>query len=211
MKNLRKSIRVSLTDDHTIVRSGLNSLLQLLHFTVEFETANGTQLIETLQQADLRPDICLLDINMRGMDGWQTLREIRERWPSQKVIFMTVHDATDTAVRAFMEGVNGYLDKNCGSDSLAETLLRVHNEGLYVPDAYSKSLLQAQKEKGLTDREYEFLHYFSNDLPSQEIARRMRVSIRTVDGYRDALMRKLNVNTKYGLISYAFRCGVVSL
>jgi DNA-binding NarL/FixJ family response regulator len=215
MSNLNQPVvRVAFADDHVIVREGIAQIINSFgDFTVVIQAKDGYDLIEKIERADVQPDICILDINMPRKNGWATLAELKQRWSSIKVLFMSVLYEANVINDAVMAGVNGYLSKSCNPDELRIALRNIYEEGYYYPSEFSKvffgNIAQSAKS-GLTNRELQFLELCCDDSSYKEIADRMHVSPRTVEGYRDSLFSKLKLKTRMGLAMYAIKNGIVA-
>lgn len=213
---------VTIVDDHTMIRKGLVSLVNLFPFyKVLFDAADGRHFIEQLKPQHL-PDIVLLDINMPHMDGYATANWIRVNHPSIKVIALSTMDAESAIIKMLRNGACGYLLKDADTDELKLALDEVMAKGFYYNDKVTRTVMRSipglTDEKSpvntfvrLTDRELDFMRLACSEKTYQEIARDMNVSERTVDGYREALFKKLNVGTRVGLVLYAIKNGLVTI
>ncbi|MEP6727456.1 MAG: response regulator transcription factor [Bacteroidota bacterium] len=217
-----KEIKVVLVDDHVLLRNGLASLVNSFgNYKVLFEANNGKDFTERLTPAST-PDIVLLDINMPEMDGYETALWLKKNYPLVKVLALSMYDNENAIIRMFKAGAKGYILKDCEPSELRAALDSVNDKGFYYSemvtgrlihtinklddeDNYTKNLIQ------LNDREMEFLKLACSELTYKEIADKMFLSPRTIDGYRDALFEKLNVKTRVGLVMYAIKNGIVSL
>lgn len=213
--------RIVLTDDHSLLRSGLASLVQSLGHTVLFEADNGKDLLAKLDAKQL-PDILLLDINMPEMDGYETAQWLKTNHPSIKVLALSMYDNETSIIRMLKCGARGYILKDSEPAELKAAIHALEDKGFYYSELVSGKLMHAinkmEDEGGdlknlvpLNDRETEFLKYSCTELTYKEIADRMFVSPRTIDGYRDALFEKLHLKTRVGLVMYAIKNGIVNL
>lgn len=213
--------KIVLTDDHSLLRSGLASLVQSLGHTVLFEADNGKDLLAKLDAKQL-PDILLLDINMPEMDGYETAQWLKTNHPSIKVLALSMYDNETSIIRMLKCGARGYILKDSEPAELKAAIHALEDKGFYYSDLVSGKLMHAinkmEDEGGdlknlvpLNDRETEFLKYSCTELTYKEIADRMFVSPRTIDGYRDALFEKLHLKTRVGLVMYAIKNGIVNL
>jgi DNA-binding NarL/FixJ family response regulator len=213
--------KIVLTDDHSLLRSGLASLVQSLGHTVLFEADNGKQFIEKLNPASL-PDIVLLDINMPEMDGYETAQWIKVNHPDIKVLALSMYDNETSIIRMLKSGARGYILKDSEPAELKAAIHSLMEKGFYYSDLVSGKLMHAinkmEDESGdlkslvpLNDRETDFLKYTCTELTYKEIADKMFVSPRTIDGYRDTLFEKLHVKTRVGLVMYAIKNGIVNV
>ena len=212
---------IVLTDDHTLLRNGLASLVQSQGHTVLFEADNGKEFIAKLNAKQL-PDIILLDINMPEMDGYETAQWIKTNHPDIKVLALSMYDNETSIIRMLKCGARGYILKDSEPAELKAAIYALMEKGFYYSDLVSGKLMHAinkmDDESGdlkslvpLNDRETDFLKYTCTELTYKEIADKMFVSPRTIDGYRDALFEKLHVKTRVGLVMYAIKNGIVNI
>ncbi|WP_462249882.1 response regulator [Ferruginibacter sp.] len=212
---------IVLVDDHSLLRTGLAQLVQSLGYPVIFEADDGKEFIEKLNDKTL-PDVVLMDINMPLMDGFETTRWLKDNYPSVKVLALSMYDNENSIIRMLKSGAKGYILKDSEPAELKAAIDAVVSKGYYYSDLVSGKLIHAinklDDEGGelknilqLNERETDFLKYACTEMTYKEIADKMFVSPRTIDGYRDALFEKLHVKTRVGLVMYAIKNGVVSV
>lgn len=212
---------VALVDDHVLLRNGLANIIRNFKtHDVLFEADNGRQCVERLE-AGFIPSIVLLDINMPEMDGYLTAQVIKSRFPAVKVLALSMYDSESSIIRMLRNGARGYILKDTDPTELQAALESVEQKGYYHSEMVTSRLIRLvndldNPESGikqqmitLSDKEIEFLKLSCTELTYKEIADRMGVSPRTVDGYRDGLFEKLPVKTRVGLVLYAIRSGLV--
>jgi two-component system, NarL family, invasion response regulator UvrY len=211
---------IALADDHSLLRNGLASLVTSLGHTVLFEADNGKQLTEKIKNNE--PELVLMDINMPEMDGYATTQWLKEHYPEVKVLALSMYDNEASIIRMLKCGAKGYILKDSEPAELKAAIDAVLTKGYYYSDLVSGKLINAinKIEDGgsevntlvnLNDRETDFLKYACTEMTYKEIADKMFVSPRTIDGYRDALFEKLNVKTRVGLVMYAIKNGIVTV
>jgi DNA-binding NarL/FixJ family response regulator len=120
-----QAVRIAIVDDHLMLRQAVKLRLSLLGYKVVLEAENGKDLLDRLLEMDTEPHICLLDINMPVMDGFETAIELKKRWPYIKVIFFTMHNSKAYIWKAYQIGVHGFLSKDASSDELKQALYDV--------------------------------------------------------------------------------------
>jgi two-component system, NarL family, invasion response regulator UvrY len=212
---------IVLTDDHTLLRNGLAELVTKLGHTVLFEADNGKDLISKLNPKNM-PDVVLLDINMPEMDGYETGQWIKENHPGIKVLALSMYDNENSIIRMLKCGARGYILKDSEPAELKAAIDALVGKGYYYSDLVSGKLIHAInkiEDEGssintlvnLNDRETDFLKYACTEMTYKEIADKMFVSPRTIDGYRDGLFEKLHVKTRVGLVMYAIKSGIVNV
>ena len=211
-------IKVIICDDHQILVQGLKSLLKDSEEIEIIATANnGQELLETLKNK--KPDILLLDVDMPVMDGYETLKQVKSKYSSIKVISLTIH-LDKTIIQKMMEtGASGYLLKNINKSELSEAIRKVYSGKIYISDEATNSLLDKEKlevktaqldesVEELTKREIEILKLIAEGYSNTEIGGILYISPRTVDTHRTNIMKKLNVKNIAGLIKYAVQAGM---
>ena len=214
--------KVVLVDDHVLLRNGLSNLIESFgDYKVLFEADNGRDFIARLNAPTL-PDLVLMDINMPEMDGYDTSVWLRHNHPSVKVLALSMYDNETAIIRMFKAGAKGYILKDCDPMELQRALDAVLTKGFYYSDMvtgkiirrindFDKSNNEIDPVMKLSDREITFLKFACTELTYKEIAEKMFVSPRTVDGYRDDLFDKLNVKTRVGLVMYAIKNSIVDI
>ena len=213
--------KVVLVDDHPLLRNGLATLIDSYdNFKVLFEADNGKEFISQLDTDNL-PDIVLLDITMPEMDGYATAKWIRENYPKIKVLALSMIDDEYAIIRMLKNGARGYIVKNTKPKELLQALKDVMEKGFYFNEYINSKIADSvyrfsspdagSSPHSMTDKETEFLIHACSDKTYKEIANEMCVSPRTIDSYRDALLEKLNVKSRVGLVIYAIKNGIVKL
>ena len=212
------NIKLGITDDHQLFLKSLSLLISSLKdFTIVVEAMNGKDLIEKLESKKIEPDIILLDVNMPVMDGVQTADYLRNHHPAIKTVALSMKDDDATIISMIRAGCCAYLLKDIHPDELDKALHEIHTKGYYNADAANinyRRLLQhqdKQNELHLSDKEKQFLQLACSDATYKQIASTMNVSERTVDGYRENLFRKLDVQSRTGMALEAIRRNLVTL
>ncbi|HXB91468.1 MAG TPA: response regulator transcription factor [Puia sp.] len=217
---MTESRTIGIVDDHTLIRKGLKSLIDLFpNYRVLFDVSNGDELIAQFGLGIL-PDILLLDIVMPVMDGYATAHWVRTNHPEVRILALSTMDAETSIIRMIKCGAKGYLLKDSEPAELKQAFDEVMSQGYYYNDLVSRKIIRsfnliAEERHALnaftrlSDRETMFLHHACSEKTYVEIAKEMFVSERTVDGYRDSLFKKLGVSTRVGLVIYAIRNGIV--
>lgn len=214
-------LTLALVDDHVLLRNGLANLLRDLGYTISFEADNGEQMIKKLESHAL-PQVVLMDINMPVMDGFATTRWLKERHPGVKVLALSMLDDEHIIIKMIKQGARGYVLKDCDPQELQTAIESVLTKDFYHSELVSSKLIQALNKEAkegkteagrlpLNEKETEFLRWVCTDYSYKEIADKMGVSPRTVDGYRDALHEKLEVKSRVGMAIFAIRQGIVKI
>ena len=214
--------RIAIVDDHAMFRKGLAVLINLFPgHIVLLDAGNGKEFIEHLDPKAL-PDIVLMDISMPEMDGYATTEWLHSNHPGVKVLALSTMDAETAIIKIIKCGAKGYVLKDAEPDELKLAFDEVMNRGYFYNEVITRKVLNAvtqltdaNNKTGtfikLTDREIEFLKLVCTELTYKEIADRMCVGVRTVEGYRDALCEKLELKTRVGLAMYAIKNGIATL
>ena len=211
--------KLALVDDHVLLRNGLSVLVKNLGHEVLFEASNGIELIEKLKPG-LLPQIVLMDINMPEMDGYDCTKWVKIKYPAVKVLALSMYDNEASIIRMLKSGAKGYILKDSDPLELEAAIEALMNKGFYYSELVSGKMINAINKMDdteavavikLNDREISFLKHTCTELSYRDIADKMLVSPRTVDGYRDALFQKLRVKSRVGLVIYAIRNGIVDL
>jgi DNA-binding NarL/FixJ family response regulator len=210
-------LTVALADDHSMVRTGIEAIVSSFGgFSVVASVENGVQLVRALGMMDKLPDMCVIDINMPEQNGYETLDILRERFPSVKALMLTMYDNEFSIIKAFSKGAKGYVLKESDPLELRDALWLVYEGEIYHPEVISNRRLFQQLHaaslhgtRRISEKEMLFLPYCCTELSLKEIAVKMGVSTRTVQGYRDSLFDKLSLKTRTGLAIYAITAGLV--
>jgi len=212
-------IKVTLVDDHVLLREALVNLVNTFdEFKVIASLNSGYELVNSLSDS-VRPDVILLDLNMPGMDGFETAKWLFKVHPEINILILTMYDSEIALIRLLQAGVKGFLKKDTHPNELRVALKAVSAGGYYYSqDTTGKlaNLFQRDFENQhfvekaiLSEKEIEFLRLASTDKTYKEIASELKISPRAIDGYRDTLFEKLDVKSRVGLAIYAVKNGIV--
>ncbi|HSP64364.1 MAG TPA: response regulator transcription factor [Pyrinomonadaceae bacterium] len=210
--------RILIADDHALVRAGIRALAEKIEgVEVVAEVGNGTEAIRLIKE--LKPDLALLDISMPETSGFEVLARQAKEFPDVRVIVLTVHEAEAYAIRALRLGAAGFLLKSAASIELGEAIETVARGETYIsPELSKRSLLEygkgsndrAQLDK-LSPRQREILKLIAEGLSTKEQARRLNISVKTVESHRAQLMERLNIHDVAGLVRFAIKMGLVDV
>ena len=212
-------IQVAVVDDHTLLRNALAKLIDSFdNFSVFFEAQNGEELKEKLRK-NLIPEIILLDVNMPGMNGFETAEWLFENHPQIKVLALSMFSDETTIIRMLKAGAKGYIMKTAEPEELNLALMSVVQKNFYLSEYISgkvvgglnKNMELSDENVILTDKEVEFLKLTCSELSYKEIAEKMFVGIRRVEDYRNALFEKLKMRSRVGLVLYAIKKGIFKI
>ena len=210
--------KIALIDDHSLIRNALKELInRFKDFEVIIDVSSGQEFIDILQNKPL-PDIALVDINMPIMDGFETTNYLTQNFPNIKVLALTVNDDEESIIKMLRAGAVGYILKDSETSELQITLVEVATKGYYHNELVTNTLMKSLKPKSafftkptltFQGREEEFLRYVCTELTYKEIADKMVLSPRTIDGYRESLFEKLELRSRVGLVLFAIKNGIV--
>jgi DNA-binding NarL/FixJ family response regulator len=203
---------VAIVDDQKLFGYILERLVSTFeNFHVLYHAKSGEAFIDKLKEKENVPDVVLLDINMPGMGGVETMHWIKKNRPEIKVLALTSNEDKKTIVEMLRAGAAGYLTKNVGPETLKDSLDEVMRKGFSYSDTIKSVLINYipsssdSSEVILKDREIEFLRQVCTEKTYKEIASEMFLSPKTIDGYREALFEKLRIKSRIGLAIYAIK------
>jgi DNA-binding NarL/FixJ family response regulator len=216
---MTNKIRVLLVDDHVLVRAGIRSLLEKMDFVeVAGEADNGRMAMEMVRANP--PDIVLMDIAMKELNGLEAAGRITKEFPQVKVIILSMLAKEDFVAQALRSGAKGYLLKDAATNELETALQTVMRGGTYFSETISRMMVgrNITTDSGpqspldhLTPRQREILQLIAEGKPTKEIAFILKVSAKTVETHRALLMDRLNIHDVPGLVRYAIRMGLVQV
>ena len=209
-------IRIFIADDHPIVRQGLRRIVEAdAGMVISGEADDAAALLAALETK--ATDLVLLDVSMPGGLFLETLRELRNRHPSIRVLALSVHPEDEWAVRALKAGASGYLTKDHSPDQLLDAIRRVYRGGKYVSPTLAERLAsqldgggQRAPHELLSDREFEVMRRLGSGLTVSQIAGELALSTKTVSTYRTRILEKMAVATNADLVRYAARHGLIA-
>lgn len=195
---------VMLVDDHPLLRKGLRQLLAFEDdLDVIAEASSGPQAIELAN--DLEPDLIILDLNMQGMDGHETLKRMRDDGVTSRIVMLTVSDSNEDVIKAISLGADGYLLKDSDPDDLLAQIKKAVHGKMVLSDAVNAALADAIRRpvekpvtdiSNLTNRELEILELIAKGLSNKLIARELDISDGTVKVHVKHLLKKLNLRSR---------------
>jgi DNA-binding NarL/FixJ family response regulator len=207
------TIRLLLVDDHPVMRAGLANLLNSEPgFDVAGQATDGLQGVRLWQE--LRPDVCLLDISMQGIDGIDTLRQIRAADPSACVVMLTSSEAPEDLSQAVAAGATGYVTKNVEHDELVQAIRSAHagrqviSSDMHAETAYATSHAPPRPAR-LTPREEEVLDLLREGFTNNEIGRLLGISTRTAKAHVAAVIEKLGVVDRTQAVARGYELGLL--
>lgn len=215
-----KTTSIVLADDHRIVREGLCVLLKAeADFNVIGAAGDGLEALEMIKK--LQPDVVVLDLMMRGLNGLEVARQVSKQMPQTRIVILSMHDDEGFVLEALANGVSAYVLKDAGSSDLIQAVREVAAGHRYLSPPLSDRAIEAYQQVAstgtldkydtLTTREREVLQLTVEGHTNSEIATRLGISVRTAETHRSRLMHKLGSHTQADLIRYAIRRGIILL
>lgn len=205
---------IIIVDDHTLFAQSLQGLVNSLQqYEVIKVLKNGQELVDYFNANNKRPDILLLDIRMPVMDGISTMIWLKENFPDQKTLALTMELDEEVIIKMIKFGCRGYLLKDIDPEEFLYALESVWATGYYYSDEISQILDHPVNRTygDLTAREVEFLNLACSEKTYKEVAEQMNLSPKTIDGYRESLFEKLQVKNRVGMVLFAVKHKIVSL
>jgi DNA-binding NarL/FixJ family response regulator len=210
-------LRVLLADDHTLVRAGLRSLVeQVKDVSVVAEANDGHEVLTAV--AAHHPDIVMMDITMPGMNGFEAALRLKKEHPQVKIIILSMHASEEYVLQALRAGASGYLVKDSAPLELALALQAVARGETYLSPPISRQVVESYMQRVgqgedplalLTGRQREILQLIAEGSSTKEIARKLNLSVKTVETHRAQLMERLDIHDVAGLVRFAVRHGLV--
>lgn len=215
------TIKVMLVDDHVVVREGLKSLLANEEgIAVVGEAASGEEALEVA--ARVQPEVVVMDLRLKGMQGVEATSALVQSFPGIKVVVLSMYDEEEMVMRALQAGAIGFTLKRASVEELVRAIRAAAQGEAYLDPAITKRVVERLQKSGtrgqgglggdraeqLTPREVEVLRLVAQGLTNAEIARRLYISVKTVQAHRASLMRKLGAHDRVDLVKYAIKVGL---
>ncbi len=210
-------VKILIVDDHALLREGIRALLGV-HDEIEIvgEASDGNEAIQ--KALEFTPDVILMDLVMPGMDGLEATRRIRKSIPAAKVLVLTQYETRQYILAAIKAGAAGYVPKKALSSELLTAIRTVHMGDSYLYSSATKALMEDYQQRverepydRLTAREREILKLVAAGRTSREITDILHISLKTVQGHRLKITKKLGLGNRTELIKYAMRKGLVDM
>jgi DNA-binding NarL/FixJ family response regulator len=217
--NATADIKLMIADDHELYRDGFKLMLSKFpEIILTGEASNGRELLELTAQ--LNPDVILTDIKMPVMDGIEATKKIAALYPGKGIICLSMYDDDELIIEMLEAGATGYLIKNAGKDQIIEAIKTVYNGDPYYCKTTSHKLTQMiaksrfnpyhkTAKTEFSEREKEIIACVCDEMTNKQIADKLFISVRTVEGHRLKILEKMNVKNTVGLVVYAIKNGIV--
>jgi len=203
-----KIIKVLTVDDHPLLREGIAAVLEgEQDVELVAEAANGQEAIELFRRH--RPDVTLMDLQMPGMNGIETIVAIRSEFPDARFVVLTTYQGDVQAFRALKAGASGYLLKSMLRKDLLETIRAVNAGKRRIPPEIAAELAEHMTEDALTDREIEVLRRVAGGNSNKIIGVQLSVSEATIKGHMKSILAKLGANDRTHAVTIAIKRGFI--
>ena len=204
-------IRIIIVDDHAVVRRGLKQILdETLDLVVADEASSGYELLDKARKNEY--DVVLLDISMPGIDGLDTLKELKNIKPNLPVLIFTIYPEDQYAVRVLKAGASGYINKESEPEKLIDAIRKVSQGGKYISPYLAELLAfnldvagQMPLHEKLSDREFQVMCMIASGKKVKEIAEKLSLSINTINTYRNRILEKMDMSSNVEITHYALK------
>jgi two-component system, NarL family, response regulator NreC len=216
------AIRIGLIEDQLLFRKGIKAILgNWADISVVFESEDGFSVIDKLQQAEVLPDVLLVDLSLppdgnREFTGVHVTDAVREFFPDMKIVILSIHQDENFIAQLIQHGAHGYLVKDSDPQEVYQAIVSVYNYGSYINERTLKAIQNNYRNTGkpktlpdsavrFTRREEEVLALICQQLTSEEIGEKLFISVKTVNGHRNNLLQKTHSRNTAGLVIYAIK------
>jgi DNA-binding NarL/FixJ family response regulator len=218
-------ILVGLIEDHLLFRQGIKLILKGWdNIEVVFESSDGHSVIEKLKTSQQVPDVMLVDLFLppfekKEFSGKEVTEALQQHFPQMRVIILSGHQDENLITHLIESGAHGYLVKDCNPQEVYEAIEAVYTKGSYINKLTLEALQRRSRVKqqkpalpvALTKREQEILDLICKELTSEEMAEKLYISVKTVNGHRINLLEKTGTKNTAGLVVFALKNGLVEL
>ena len=218
----KKPIKIALVDDHSMFRAGIISIFDANEgIEVLFDSAHGQEFLHQLESR--QPDMILVDLKMPQMSGQHLIQLVRERNPDMKVIVLSMYDDESVIINCLKElRVNSYLLKSAPPIELIQAIHRVYEDGYHFTPHISEIMFHGLRKRNVTlhqnearinisNREKEVLELICAGDTNSEIAEKLYISKRTVEGHRKNLLEKTHCRNTASLVAFSFQQKMISI
>lgn len=206
-------INVAFADDNEMMRKGVIALLQNKGFNFFLEATDGRDFLAKLNASDIHPDVCLIDISMPNMGGFELISELKKQGEF-RLLVLTAHKTEYNILKIVQSGANGYVLKSSSPTILEHAIKSVYENGLHFPEIDREGYIRAiqsgkKKIPELTEREIEVLKFLATGKKYEAIASEIGTTRRSIDGIKDRLFSKFNVDNRSELVIVAINSGLI--
>jgi DNA-binding NarL/FixJ family response regulator len=218
------TIKLALVDDQKLFRQSLSTLIASnADFELIAESDNGSDFLNLLPALPALPDIIILDMELPGISGMDLHAMLQKKYPQIKILVLSIHSNERLIARMIESGASGYLVKNCDKSELFAAINSVHYSGFYINQQAMRAIQKAAAHKNkpiqnlsgisvdISKREAEVLQMICRELSAGEIAEKLYISSRTVDGHKANLLLKTGCKNTAGLVVFGIKNGIVEI
>lgn len=209
-------IKVAVADDQALFRECLVETMNSLQtIKVILQAENGKELLDKIAELSEKPQVILLDLDMPVMNGVETTKQLRERFPDIKIVILSIHEEEKYVTKMVQLGIHGYLAKNAKLQEVEKAIFAVHENGYYFNETLLRLFSAASSKKALSKkipldidfspRELEVLVLICREFTTSEIGEKLFISDRTAERHRKNLLAKTNSRNTAGLVIYAIK------
>lgn len=213
-------LKIAIADDQKIFRKGLTAIVNdIKEFDLVFETGNGFDMLNQLSFT--KPDVIIIAIRLPGLDDLKVLDYIKVNFEGIKILMLSTVDEGQYIIKVMKAGANGYLLKDSEPEEIIMAIHEVFEKGFYFNKHLSVTLIKellvqqpatiGSREAMLNDREVDILKLICEESTNVEIAKKLFLSVRTVEGYRTKLFEKIGSKKIAGLVIYAVKNGIINV
>ena len=217
---MKKPIKIAVVDDHVILRRGIISMFkEFPEIQVVIEASDGEDLLQQLKKR--KADVILMDLEMPKMDGFETTEQVLKKYPETAIIVLTTHNEESFIRYLVAKGARGFILKDKDIEIVVDAIYSVLETGYYFNDRMSRALVKGLmvantirpsfKKADLTEREIEIIKLIAKEYTAREIADKLFISQRTVDGHRERILEKTKTKNSVGIILYAMKNHLLEL
>lgn len=225
MNHLEHKITIGLVEDQFLFREGLKAILSAWpDIAVVFESGDGYSVCDKLKAGAPLPDVMLVDLSLppdgqKNFGGVELTKVLLEEFPGIRIIILSVHHEEYLIAQLIENGAHGYLVKDSDPQEVYEAIVAVHTRGSYVNErtlkaiqlSIGKKMKPQRNNLEITKREVEILELVCRQYTTEEIAEKLFISVKTVNGHRNNLLQKTGSRNATGLVMYAIKNGIVNL
>lgn len=221
---MEKKIRVGLIEDQFLFREGMKAILgSWPQLEVIFESSDGYSVIDRLRD-QIIPDVMLVDLSLPPKDGKEfsgldVTRALLEHFPGIRILVLSAHDDENFIAQMIEQGAHGYLVKDSDPQEVYDAIIALHSKGSYINEKTLKAIQRNMGRKArpvkvvpdITRREVEILQLTCQQYTAEEIAEKLFISVKTVNGHRNNLLQKTGSRNVTGLVIFAIKNQIVEL